>query len=65
MACKKSELVSAINSFATARATNDSTLVNFSAALVSQLIDTLEYDPEEVAEELANEEAEELEPVAS
>jgi hypothetical protein len=65
MACKKSELVSAINSFATARATNDSTLVNFSAALVSQLIDTLEYDPEEVIEDEVNDDAEELEPVAN
>ena len=65
MACKKSDLVSAINSFATARATNDSTLVNFSAALVSQLIDTLEYDPEEVIEDEVNEDAEKFEPVAS
>lgn len=65
MACKKSELVSAINSFATARATNDSTLVNFSAALVSQLIDTLEYAPEEVVEDEVYNDEEELEPVAS
>ena len=65
MACKKSELISAINSFATARATNDSTLVNFSAALVSQLIDTLEYAPEDVIEEEVTEDVEELEPVAS
>ena len=65
MACKKSELISAINSFATARATNDSTLVNFSAALVSQLIDTLEYAPEDVIDEEVTEDVEELEPVAS
>lgn len=65
MACKKSELISAINSFATARATSDSTLVNFSAALVSQLIDTLEYDPEEVIADEVAEDVEELEPVAS
>tara|TARA_B100000524_G_scaffold287599_1_gene162694 strand:+ start:1040 stop:1237 length:198 start_codon:yes stop_codon:yes gene_type:complete len=65
MACKKSELISAINSFATARATNDSTLVNFSAALVSQLIDTLEYAPEDIIDEEITEDVEELEPVAS
>ena len=47
MACKKSELVSAINSFATARATGDATLQNFSAQLVQQFIESLEYAPEE------------------
>ena len=53
MPCKKSELAQAINTFANARATNDPNLVNFSAKLLEQYIDTLEYAPEDepVAEE--------------
>jgi hypothetical protein len=47
MACKKSELVSAINSFGSARATGDPNLVNFAAGLIGQLIETLEFAPEE------------------
>ena len=47
MACKKSELVSAINSFATARATNDVTLTAYAAQLVEQFVSTLEFAPEE------------------
>ena len=47
MACKKSELVSAINSFGAARSTADGNLVNFSARLIGELLDTLEFDPEE------------------
>jgi len=47
MACKKSELVSAINSFATARATGDGNLIAFSVNMIGQLIDTLEFEPEE------------------
>ena len=46
MACKKSELVSAINSFGSARATGDGNLIAFSANLIGQLIDTLEFEPE-------------------
>ena len=56
MACKKSELISAINSFGAARATGDGNLVGFSANLIGQLIDTLEFateEPEEPAEETA------------
>ena len=51
MACKKSELVSAINSFGSARAIGDGNLIAFSANLIGQLIDTLEFAPEEEAEE--------------
>ena len=51
MACKKSELISAINSFAAARAANDPNLVAFGSQLVSQYVDTLEYAPEEDSEE--------------
>jgi hypothetical protein len=47
MACKKSELVSAINSFASARLSNDPNLLNFAVKLVSDLIDTLDFAPEE------------------
>jgi hypothetical protein len=57
MACKKSELISAINSFGAARATGDGNLVGFSANLIGQLIDTLEFAPEE-SEEPAEETAE-------
>lgn len=55
MACKKSDLVSAINSFGSARATGDGNLIAFSVNLIGQLIDTLEFEPE--AEELKGEEA--------
>lgn len=58
MACKKSELVSAINSFASARATGDGNLVAFSGQLVQQYIESLEYAPEEEAEEATEVEAE-------
>ena len=50
MACKKSELVSAINSYATARATNDGNLINYSGQLLQQMVDSLEYAPEEETE---------------
>ncbi len=49
MACKKSELVSAINSFASAKATGDPNLMAFSGQLVQQYIESLEYAPEEEA----------------
>lgn len=47
MACTKSQLVSAINSFGSARATGDGNLIQFAANLIGQLIDTLEFEPEE------------------
>ena len=47
MACKKSELVSAINSFGAARSTADGNLVNFSARLIGELLDTLDFESEE------------------
>lgn len=46
MACKKSEIVSAINSFGAARATGDGNLIAFSGNLISQLLDTIEFEPE-------------------
>ena len=51
MACKKSELVSAINSFASARASNDANLIQFSGQLVGQYIETLEFEPEAEGED--------------
>jgi hypothetical protein len=47
MACKKSELVAAVNSFGAARASCDRTLIAFSGNLLSELIETLEFAPEE------------------
>lgn len=46
MACKKSELISAINSFGAARATADGNLIAFAGNLIGQLIETLEFEPE-------------------
>ena len=51
MACKKSELVEAINSFATARSTGDGPLQQFSAQYLQQLVDTLEFAEEETTGE--------------
>ncbi len=47
MACTKAELISAINSFGAARATGDGNLVVFAGNLIGQLIETLEFAPEE------------------
>ena len=55
MACKKSELISAINSFASARASNDGNLVQFSGQLLGQYLDKIEFEPEENPEETAEE----------
>ena len=49
MACTKTQLVSAINSYAAARATGDGNLQAFSAQLVEQYVNTLEFAPEEEA----------------
>ncbi len=49
MACKKSELISAINSFGAARATNDINLITFASNLIGSLIETLKFAPEEDA----------------
>ena len=47
MACKKSELVSAINSFGAARSTGDQNLVAFSGRLIGELLENLTFDPED------------------
>ena len=62
MACKKSELISAINSFSAARVSEDQNLLNFSAQLLFQLMETLEFSPEE--EEVTDETPEQPEAVA-
>lgn len=56
MACKKNELISAINSFGAARASGDINLINFAGNLVGNLVQTLEFSPEE--EEVESEEVE-------
>jgi hypothetical protein len=50
MTCKKSELVSAINSFSSARVTGDGNLIAFAGNLVGQLLETIEFEPEEPVE---------------
>ncbi len=50
MACKKSELAQAINTYASARISGDPKLVNFASNLLTQYLDTLEYDEEDVVE---------------
>jgi len=47
MACKKSALVTAINSYVAARLTNDSPLINAAAGILQPLLDSIEYAPEE------------------
>ena len=51
MACKKSELIAAIESYSKAKLSKDDNLMNLSAHFLQKYIDTLEYDPEEEPEE--------------
>jgi hypothetical protein len=46
MPCKKTDLISAINSFGAAKASGDNTLLAFSVNLVQSLIDTLDFEGE-------------------
>ncbi len=41
MPCTKAELIAAINSYASARTTNDGPLINMAAAALGQVVDTL------------------------
>jgi hypothetical protein len=50
MACTKSQLVSAINSFGSARATGDGNLIAFAGNLIGQLLETIEFAAEEPVE---------------
>jgi hypothetical protein len=56
MTCKKSELVAAVNSYASARLTNDGPLVKMAAEALQNVVDTLEFAPEEEIEESETEE---------
>lgn len=56
MACKKSELVSAVNSYTSARLTGDGPLVKMAAEALQNIVDTLEFAPEEEIEESETEE---------
>ena len=58
MACKKSDLISAINSFGAARFTGDPNLIQFSGNLIGQLIESLEFAPEETVQPEVVEEVE-------
>ena len=59
MPCKKSEFVSAINSFAAARVSGDGNLIAFSTNILQQFVDGLEFAEEEAIEESEEETAEE------
>jgi hypothetical protein len=47
MACKKSELIAAINSYVSARLTGDTPLINAAAAMLQPVLDSLDYASEE------------------
>lgn len=51
MACTRSQLLSAINSYASARVSNDTNLIQFSVQLLQETVNTLEFAPEGNAEE--------------
>ena len=51
MACKQSELVSAINSYAAARQAGDANLIQFSGQLLGQFLGKIEFESEEDSEE--------------
>lgn len=53
MPCTKTELVTAINSYASARVTNDGPLIQMAAGVLTELVDGLEFS--EPAEEPAAE----------
>ena len=59
MACKKSELIAAINSYVSARLTGDGPLINAAAGMLQPALDSLDYAPEEEpGQEESNGEAE-------
>ena len=47
MSVKKSELVQAIQTYSTARVSNDPNLVNFAAKLLDGYLEGIEFAPEE------------------
>lgn len=62
MACKQSELVEAINSYAAARTTADQNLQKLAVEYITSLIQTLEFAPEEEQETAAAVSAEVVDP---
>jgi hypothetical protein len=50
MPCKQSELVSAINSYAAARSTNDGNLINMSGSILQNLLGKIEFEEEETTQ---------------
>lgn len=46
MPCKKSQLVAAINSYATAKSTGDQLLIQAAIKILQPLVDSLEFMPE-------------------
>jgi hypothetical protein len=55
MACKQSELVSAINSYTAARQAGDGNLIQFAGELLAKFLGEIEFEPEEKLEETAEE----------
>jgi hypothetical protein len=43
MPCTKEQLITAINSYASARTTGDASLIQMAAAALTQAVDTLEF----------------------
>ena len=62
MACKQSELVEAINSYAAARTTADQNLQKLAVEYITSFIQTLEFAPEEEQETAAAVSAEVVDP---
>jgi len=51
MPCTKEQLVSAVNSYAAARVSNDATLIQVAAQILSGVVDTLEFAEPEAEED--------------
>ena len=52
MACKKSELVQAIQTYSTARVSQDPNLINYAAQLLDQYLESIEFEEEPAPEEV-------------
>jgi hypothetical protein len=50
MPCTKEQLITAINSYASARTTGDAPLIQLAAQALTEVVDTLEFSEPEVAE---------------
>jgi hypothetical protein len=51
MPCTKEQLVLAVNSYAAARVSNDATLIQVAAQILSGVVDTLEFAEPEAEED--------------